>query len=238
MGGRKSGSRLALIGQGQDVAFYVARVPAHATVLVLGFGQGRLVWDLAARGHRVVAVDPFEWMVRALEAEGAGRYADLLDRVEPIWSDLRSLRLDRRFPAVIAPHNALGSLGTPGGLDAALATVANHLEPSGTFLCDVAHPAVRSSDLEDPHRVLPPPRRAFILHLSDRGPGAQKGRTSLHRLRRTSFTAPELERALAAHGLLLLERYGGFDAHPFEPKDSVQVVLAEREPGPDPAFSS
>ena len=65
-------------------------VPAGGSILDLGCGPGRIAGALAALGHPVTGVD-----------DGAGMVAALPGGVEGIVADARSLRLGRRFDAVL-----------------------------------------------------------------------------------------------------------------------------------------
>ncbi|WP_370942190.1 class I SAM-dependent methyltransferase [Amycolatopsis sp. cg5] len=64
-------------------------IPAGAAVLELGCGAGRVTHALIELGHDVVAVDQSEEMLRTVT--GATR----------VHSDIETLDLDRRFPAVL-----------------------------------------------------------------------------------------------------------------------------------------
>lgn len=224
MGEGNREGRLKLIGRSAEARFYLEHLRADGPLLVLGCAQGTLAFELAQAGRAVVGVDPSRWMIAAAhaQAERSG------ERVEFLCADLRVLRLDRTFAGVVAPRNALGALGTMADLEAALATVAHHLAPEGVFAFEIAHPSVRIGPDGGPHLAPPPTDRAFTLHLRERRVKGQRG-GGLHRVRRTSFSAADVERAVAAQGLVLRERYGGFDNHPFEPFDERQLGIAGRD---------
>lgn len=122
-----------------DVPFYL-RVADDlgSPVLELGAGTGRVTEALARAGHRVVAVDASAAMLE--------RAADRLERagvsaaVDLVHDDMRSVRLDRRFPLVIAPFNTLMHLYTVADQDAALGRVAAHLDEGGVFAFDLYVP--------------------------------------------------------------------------------------------------
>ena len=194
---------LSLVAPDPASAFY-ARVLERALgpALVLGSGDGRVAFALAAKGVQVVAAEPSELMHRSaleLAAQLPGAPPRLLH------ADLRSLRLDERFTLVCAPLNALGMMGAPEDLEAALATIAAHLAPDGTFAFDL-----RSGD-----------RLGYSAHLTERA----SGRRAIRRLRPTVFHQEDVDLALAAVGLQAFERYGDFLMRPFDPKDELQVVL-------------
>jgi SAM-dependent methyltransferase len=91
-----------------------AAIPAGATVLELGAGAGRVTQPLAALGHPVLAVD---------------NSADMLAHVreaETLLADIETLRLDRRFDAVLLASHLIN---TPDASQrqALLATAAHHV---------------------------------------------------------------------------------------------------------------
>lgn len=222
MGEGKGEGRLKLIGRSAEARFYLEHLPPEGPLLVLGCAQGSLAFELAQAGRSVVGVDPSRWMIAAAEAVRAGE-----PTVELLCADLRALRLERTFAGVVAPRNALGAVGSAEDLEAALATVAHHLAPLGVFAFDIAHPVVRAGPGAGPHLAPPPTDRAFTRHLRGRREGFQRG--GLHRVRRTAFSAAEVDRAVSAAGLSLRERYGGFDNRPFEPSDERQLGIAGRD---------
>ena len=123
---------------GSPVAFY-RRLPATgepelihatiahgATVLDLGCGPGRIAGPLAALGHRVTGVD-----------DGAGMIAALPPGVEGVVADARSVRLGRRFGAVLLASHLVNS---PDDGPAFVATAAAHLEPGGLVIGETYPP--------------------------------------------------------------------------------------------------
>jgi SAM-dependent methyltransferase len=92
-----------------------AAIPVGATVLELGAGTGRVTQPLAALGHPVLAVD---------------NSADMLARVrdaETMLADIESLRLDRRFDAVLLASHLINT-PDPSQRRALLATAAHHVQ--------------------------------------------------------------------------------------------------------------
>lgn len=94
-----------------------ATIAPGAPVLDLGCGPGRIAGPLAALGHPVTGVD-----------DGAGMIAALPPEVEGVVADARSVRLGRRFGAVLLASHLVNE---PDGGPAFLATAAAHLEPGG-----------------------------------------------------------------------------------------------------------
>jgi SAM-dependent methyltransferase len=123
---------------GSPVAFY-ARLPAsgepeliheviapNASVLDLGCGTGRIAGGLVALGHPVTGVD-----------DGAGMIAALPSGVEGIVADARSIRLGRRFGAVLLASHLVND---PEAGGAFAATAAAHLEPGGVVVGETYPP--------------------------------------------------------------------------------------------------
>jgi SAM-dependent methyltransferase len=220
----KGEGRLKLIGQSAEARFYLEHLPAEGPLLVLGCAQGSLVFELAQAGRPVVGVDPSDWMIAAAESARTDKDTD----VELRCADLRALRLERTFAGVVAPRNAFGALGGYADLEAAFATAVHHLAPEGILAFDIAHPNVRVGPGAGPHLAPPPTDRAFTRHLRGRreSPGQDGG---LHRVRRTAFSAADVDRAVTAMGLTLRERYGAFDNRPFDPNDERQLGIAGRD---------
>jgi SAM-dependent methyltransferase len=204
---------LSLVGRDSSEHFYGTTVARFGgPVLVLGSADGALAFSLAAKGHRVVGVEPSDFLMAEAEARRAEEpSAD----VRLIKSDLRSLRLDQKFKTVVAPKNALAVQPGVDALDAVLETVARHLEKEGGFVFEVSG-LLGNSSIEGPAG-----RSLFTAHLRER-----KGASAIRRVRRQTLTAAELEGALSASGLEARERYGDFDGRPWDDGDDRQVVVA------------
>jgi SAM-dependent methyltransferase len=123
---------------GSPVAFY-ARLPATgepelidtlvprgAAILDLGCGPGRIAGPLADLGHQVTGID-----------DGAGMIAGLPPGVEGIVADARTVRLGRRFDAVLLASHLVN---TPGDGEAFAATAAAHLKPDGVAIGETYPP--------------------------------------------------------------------------------------------------
>ncbi|HEY8207085.1 MAG TPA: class I SAM-dependent methyltransferase [Myxococcaceae bacterium] len=230
---------LSLVMADAGSAFYGDRVDREGgPALVLGAGDGRIAWELARRGHQVLAADPSEVLLRAAEERRAQEPAEVAARLSVVRADVRSLRLDERFKVVIAPRNALGLMTTRGDLEAALATAALHLADGGTFLLDLVNPSEHRSPPAPDDRAEEPPlwyRPVFVPHLRERrrarpGEGDAAAHEGLRRLKVRQFSAEELDVALKAAGFQALERFGDFDGRPFAPEDPLQLVVAQRAP--------
>lgn len=214
---------LALVPRETDLEFYRRQLlQAPGRALVLGCATGRVAWALA-HDLEVVAVDPSERMLASAEAQREAEPPEASGRITFVHSDLRALRLGARFAWVVAPQNALGGVGTLEDLEAALATVKEHLAPGGSFLYDVRQaPPAAARTIDEPGMpaFLEPARPAFTPHLRE----ARKG--PIRRLLARSFTSDELELAFQRAGLTELERFGDFAGKPLDDKDELRVGVA------------
>jgi SAM-dependent methyltransferase len=231
---------LALVTADAGSAFYGDLTDrTGGPALLLGAGDGRIAWELARRGHQVLAADPSEVLLRAAEERRAQEPPEVASRVRVVCADVRSLRLDERFKLAIAPRNALGLMTTRDDLEAALATAALHLADDGTFALDLVNLPEHRSPITPDDRAEEPAlwyRPVFVPHLRERrrprpGESAGEAHQGLRRLRVRQFSAEELDAALKAAGFEPAERYGDFDLRPYAPEDPLQVVVAQRTLG-------
>jgi SAM-dependent methyltransferase len=126
-------------------------------VLEYGVGNGRVALELARAGVDVVGVDSSAPMLADLRAKLAREKADVSARVRTLRGDMRTRRLGRRFPLVIAPFNVVLHLYTRQDFERFLRRVRDHLLPTGRLVFDFSlpHPA----DLAlDPERWFGSPR--------------------------------------------------------------------------------
>lgn len=113
----------------EEVATFVARfrrhgVPDGASILHLGSGGGSIDWHLA-RLYEVTGVDRSGAMIRHASSLNPG--------VTYLEGDLRTIRLGRRFDAVLL-HDAIAYMTSVQALEEAYATAAAHLAPGGVLV--------------------------------------------------------------------------------------------------------
>jgi SAM-dependent methyltransferase len=117
---------------GNPVAFYRRIPPAGEPELIhglvrpggrildLGCGPGRIAGPLVELGHHVTAVD-----------NGVGMIAALQPDVDGVVADVASVRLERRFDAVLLASHLVND---PEHGDAFVRTAAVHVAPDGVVL--------------------------------------------------------------------------------------------------------
>lgn len=141
-----------------DVEYYVrlARL-SGGPVLEYGAGNGRIAMPIARAGVDVVAVDLSEPMLEDFRASLEREPAEVKRRVRVVQGDMRTARVRRRFPLVIAAFNTILHLYTRQDMEQFLAHVRAHLAPRGRFVFDFSVP--RGDELvRDPERSYGAPR--------------------------------------------------------------------------------
>lgn len=98
--------------------------PGRHHILELGVGGGNNLSHLT-KDFRATAVDLSPGMLEHSKK--------LNPDVEHITGDMRTIRLNRKFAAVII-HDAIGYMKSEEELESAIATAAAHLEPGGVFI--------------------------------------------------------------------------------------------------------
>ena len=228
-----------------DLPFYTRLAEDYGSpVLELGAGTGRVTAALARAGHKVVAVDSSSAMLE--RAETRLREASLLERVTLVQADMRSFRLEQRFPLIVAPFNTLMHLYTVSDQDAALAEVRRHLAPGGAFALDLYN--VFEPDLgvmgvvrqeAEWREVGGVNAELFLVQHHDRDEQVLESRYYLDTvtdgvltrqmalLKQRYYTHFELERALAQAGFTQLQIYGDFDKRRYS-HDAPHLVVVAR----------
>jgi SAM-dependent methyltransferase len=231
-----------------DGPFYRSLLDEPGTVLDLACGTGRIGLLLAADGHEVVGVDNAPTMVEQAAAKAALLPAD--DTVGGATfrvDDVTSLNLRRKFDLVVLAGNALQAFLSDAERDAVLATVWRHLSPQGRFAfavrfphagdlatrLDAAVPWFAYADEEDRNVYVSGTQHyhpvAQVMHhvtyrvLEDGTPVAAPTHLAL----RYSFPQ-EIESALRAARLEVVERFGDFDGSPLSEASPSMVYVCQR----------
>lgn len=232
-----------------DQRFYVelARERRASSVLELGVGTGRVAIALAKDGREVVGIDRMPTMLdrmrTRLERESRATRAHITLKLD----DLRTLRLRRRFPLIIAPFNVFMHLYERRDVERALATCRAHLAPRGRLAFDVLLPDL-GAFLRDPDhfyrgRVMrdPTSRRRYayseafeydVITQTQMITSAFRDvedprQTFVRPLAHRQFFPAELEALLHYNGFAIEARYGDFAKGPLDAWAESQVIVAK-----------
>ena len=131
--------------------------PGARSVLELGCGTGAHAVLLAREGYRIHGVDLSTDMLRRAEARLAEMPPEQASRLEFAQEDIRTVRINGQFDAVLALFDVINYQTTNEDLRATFATAKAHLKPGGVFIFDCwygpavlsDHPAVRIKRVED-----------------------------------------------------------------------------------------
>ncbi len=191
--------------------------PEARSVLDLGCGTGRHAFELARLGCQVTGVDMSEEMLNVAKAavseNGYGA------PVTFVRGDIRELRLDSTFDAVVALFHVMSYQSANADLQAVFATVQRHLRPGGVFVFDCWYgpavlsepPEVRVKRLEDDRirllRVAEPTmyynENAVDVHyqvvVTDKVNGRVEEFAEMHRMR--YLFLPEIDALASRYGL-------------------------------------
>jgi SAM-dependent methyltransferase len=141
-----------------DVAYYVALARrSRGPVLEYGIGNGRIALPIARHGVEVVGVDRSAPMLADLCDRLRREPEDVRARVEAVRGDMRTAKLHRRFPLVVATFNTVLHLYARQDVEAFLARVREHLAPGGRFVADLSVPPLAEL-ARDPARPFHAPR--------------------------------------------------------------------------------
>lgn len=127
---------------GGDIPYYV-RVASETEgpLLELAAGTGRLTLPMArATRFPVVGLDLSPGMIARAEEKRAQLPPEVQDRLQFVVGDMRSVRLERQFQAVVLAFNTLMHMTEDADLEALLETVRVHLAPDGIFHLDLHTP--------------------------------------------------------------------------------------------------
>ncbi|MGZ4691245.1 MAG: class I SAM-dependent DNA methyltransferase [Acidimicrobiia bacterium] len=217
-----------ILGQTVDL---LADLAGDGAALEFAVGTGRVALPLAARGVPVSGIELSTAMAEQLQAK------DDAQRVPVTIGDMATTRVAGRFQLVYLVFNTIGNLTTQDQQVACFANAAAHLEPGGTFVIEVGVPRLR---------LLPPGEDAQVF---SHAPGyvgydrytdlvAQQA-TSHHFVVDGSgvreLTTPfryvwpsELDLMARLAGLVLRDRWAGWDRSPFTGESTSHVSVWEK----------
>jgi SAM-dependent methyltransferase len=223
-----------------DIAFYMARLPsAAAAVLELGCGTGRVLLPLAAACGLIHGIDRSPAMLaRCLQKLQAAGMPPTRARAE--LGDITKYALGRRFDLIIAPYRVFQLLETEAQVAGLFRCVQAHLAPGGTGILNVFHPQggferVRQEWERVPEvcvweatvdgvRLRCDERRArldpvtHILYpelIYRRFVEDAWIEDAVLKIPRRCYAPEEFERVICAHGLHIVQRWGGYAGEPY-----------------------
>jgi SAM-dependent methyltransferase len=125
-----------------DVDFYVAlaKRARGGPILEYGVGNGRIALPMARAGAQVVGVDHSAAMLADLRTKLAAEPVEVQRRVRLVRGDMRTIRLHRRFPLVVATFNTVLHLYSRRDVERFLGSVRGHLHARGRFVADFSMP--------------------------------------------------------------------------------------------------
>ncbi|MFZ1919065.1 MAG: class I SAM-dependent methyltransferase [Terriglobales bacterium] len=215
-----------------DTDFYLSLAgPRPRSVLDLGCGTGTLCHALAERGHRVTGVDPAAAMLAVAKSKPHA------DRVEWVESSAQSYRTRRRFDLIVMTGHAFQILLTDADALAALQTMHDHLKERGTVAFETRNPrvdwAAEWAGRGRLVRVLPGGQLLETLEITGEDGEFISFQTSYRLPDQTLTTSSRLrfpsrehvEALLARSGLAVRDVFGDWDASPFEPARSREIIF-------------
>jgi SAM-dependent methyltransferase len=199
------------------------QAPNTSTILELGCGTGNHALLLATAGYCVSGVDLSAEMLEYAQARCDRAKPELAARLQFSQGDLRQVRLDLKFDAILSLFHVISYQTTNEDLLAAFTTAKIHLKPGGIFIFDVWYgpavlsdpPTTRIKRLEDPSiqvtRIAEPimyPNENLVdvnyqVFIKDKTSGAIGELTETHRMRYLFRT--ELELLLSQLRLHIIE---------------------------------
>jgi len=215
-------------------------------ILELGCGTGRVLLNLARRGHAVTGIDNSPEMLARLHAKleaASGRHLPAPHHI--VQAALEDFELPLRYRLALMPFNTFMHLLTTEAQLAALERIRRHLAPGGLLALDVPNPgdAYAAQDqgvtlertFADGDRTVQQfssiaiDRAAQLSHIT-RIYDATVPAGSVHRsivplTLRYAFPA-EMRLLLERSGLNLTHLYGDYDRSPFVDGSPRMLVLA------------
>lgn len=124
-----------------DLPFYLDLAEqSRGPVLEIACGTGRVLLPIARRGIEICGVDNSLPMLNVLKEYLAREPGEVRQHVTVQEGDMRTFRLNRKFPLVMIPFRPMQHMFAVEDQVAALKTAAAHLTDQGTLAFDVFYP--------------------------------------------------------------------------------------------------
>ncbi len=216
----------------EDRDFYLSLADGISLdILDLGCGTGLLAMRFAARGHRVVGMDPAAAMLEV------AKRADTEARVRWVQDRAESFTLDRHFDLIIMTGHAFQVLLEDDQVDRALKNMAHHLKPDGVIVFESRNPNQNWDEIwgrEYQMQTRQGPVRA-VRRMTDSSASPEflsfawdyhfstDTLTSDSTLR--FLSSSEITDFANRAGLALDALYGDWDASSFDPEESREMIF-------------
>lgn len=124
-----------------DLPFYLDLAEqSRGPVLEIACGTGRVLLPIARKGIAICGVDNSLPMLHVLNQNLAREPQEVRQRVSVQQGDMRSFRLQQKYPLVMIPFRPMQHMFTVEDQVAALKTAAAHLADTGILAFDVFYP--------------------------------------------------------------------------------------------------
>jgi len=217
----------------QDTDFYLSLAGVRpCSVLDLSCGTGVLCCALAERGHRVTGVDPAAAML------AVARRKPHSEQVEWVESSAQSYQSQRRFDLIVMTGHAFQILLTDADALAVFETMRGHLhchgEERGRVAFETRNPRVDwAGEWAGRDRRLPGGQGLETLEITGRDGEFISFQTSYRLPHETLTTSSTLrfpsrehvEALIARSGLVVRDVFGDWDAGPFDPARSREIIF-------------
>ncbi len=236
-----------------DLPFYLDLARQNGgPVLELGCGTGRVLLATARAGIAVHGVDNSLPMLKILRTLLEQETREVQDRALISEGDMRSLRLDQKFPLVVIPFRPLQHMYTVEDQVKALQTAAFHLRGNGILAFDVFYPKFERLvggtgeeflELEWPSRSDPAKvmRRYFLKDSVDTVhqtlsatflfrtyEGEKLIQEEREPLKMSYYTYPQMQALFLLTGLEIVEEHGSFAKEPLDNDATEMIFLLKR----------
>jgi len=123
----------------EDLDYWLDLAEEHGDPLLeLGCGTGRVLLNLARRGHAITGLDNSPEMLARLQAKlAAASGQHLAAAPQIVQASLDDFELPQRFRLALMPFNTFMHLLTTEAQIAALQRIRRHLAPGGALALDI-----------------------------------------------------------------------------------------------------
>ena len=209
----------------------LAELAGDGAALEFAVGTGRVALPLATRGVPVSGIELSTAMAERLCAK------DDAQRIKVTMGDMATTRVDGSFRLVYLVFNTIGNLTSQDQQVACFANAAAHLEPGGYFVIEVGVPDLRRLPPGEDARVFSHApgyvlydryidlvaQQAMSHHFAAGGSGVREFRTPFR------YVWPsELDLMAKLAGMLLRNRWAGWDRSPFTGESTSHVSVWEK----------